>query len=439
MEQRTRILPIDDDEIEIMVANSSSPTLDRTERIEGTAPTTDDVGRAQTDRTKTGHLAVDPTEMLERTIDELRHENEVVLDRLQLVGSAAKVGIWEYDFRTDELWVSDELAAIYGLDATALTWPEFASRVHPDDVVSELRRPTPSYPFGEANEFLIRVRHRDGEYRTIRSRSVTVGDHTGPVKKLGTHIDVPEDALLRANDELAEANERLRQFAYLASHDLRSPVRGISQLVSFLVEDHGDALPAGAIEMLAKIKGRADRMAQLVGDLLHFATSDLADIGAELCDLKRLIDDVVEMVETHGKQIVIDGTESLRCSLAVSPFTVCLRNLIDNACKHHDRPSGTVRVSATQQDGLLVVTVTDDGPGISEAEQRKIFEPFYTTTPGQGSGIGLANVLRTATNHGATIDCSSTGAGSTFTLRWPIDEDGDGRAPSGLEPAAWSV
>lgn len=358
------------------------------------------------------------TQLIE-IIGRLQSDNEVMAGRLRTVGLAAKVGIWEYDFEQESLWVSDELAAIYGLGPT-MTWADFISRIHPDDMDTRLERPTPSLPFGELNQFLIRVRHADGEYRTIRSRSVTIGSGDTPHKKVGAHIDVSEDEAMLVNGELAEANERLRQFSHLASHDLRSPLRGIRHLVSFIDEDHGETLPPEVMRMMSQIAQRAGQMDRLVEDLLRYSTGSLRQVMVEHCDVNRLVFDIARLVEPRGCSLNTSTTVDGHVSVAASPLTICIRNLIDNACKHHDKVGGTVDASVVLEADTLVVVIADDGPGLSDGVAERMFEPFFTTKSQDGSGIGLAHVARTAEQYGADLSYETVaGRGTTFTLRWP--------------------
>ncbi len=350
----------------------------------------------------------------------LEEDNEAYRERLRLVGGAAKVGIWDYDFRHRELWVSDELAAIYGVEPGELTWPAFVSRIHPDDVPAEVEQPTPSFPFGSVNEFFFRVRHADGRYRSIRSRSVTVGEGGTPHRKLGAHIDMSEDALLSTNERLAEANERLRQFAYLVSHDLRSPLRGVRSLLAIAAEDHGEDLPAEVLEVLDMVEDRVGRMGRLVDDLLTYATSDLASIEPELCDIGQLVDDIIATLDYRASKVEVDAA-TVACRVPISPLTVCVRNLVDNACKHHHRADGTVAVAAEVTDGWLVITVADDGPGIPEGAIGRIYDAFYSSNRAEGSGLGLAHVRRAIEKYSAVLECDSeVGRGTTFTIRWPL-------------------
>lgn len=348
-------------------------------------------------------------------------ELERLQQRLRLIGQAARLGFWEYDFETGELWTSDELAALYGVEPAELTWPEFVSRLHPDDVVAPLERPTPSYPFGESNEFFFRVRHADGSYRSIRSRSVTYGEGDVPVRKLGVHIDMSDDAMFRAA-RLSEANERLRHFAYMASHDLRSPVRGIRMILDFIAEDHRDSLPGEVLERLEMVAERAGRLDRLVVDMLDYASADFDDLGSSPVDPGELITEVVRTIDHRQCRIEVDAALDGEVRVAGRPLAGCIRNLVDNACRYHDKPAGTVTVAATVDGPWLRVDVVDDGPGIPAAQREHLFEPLRTSDPAGSSGLGLAHVHRVVERYRGSLDVETEpGAGTRFTLRWPVE------------------
>lgn len=373
------------------------------------------------------------SERLARRLSEADDELLELRERLRMVGSSAKVGIWEYDFRTDTLWVSDELAAMYGYSAEEFTWERFVSCLHPDDVVSELKRPTPSFPFGEVNEFIFRFRHADGDFRTIRSRSTTYGSGDTPHRKIGAHIDMSSDTLLHLNSKLAEANERIAQFSRIASHDLRSPLRAIKGLAFLTLHDPDSSLSPSGVEHLERVINRIGHMDRLVCELLEYSSSGLDEVAPTETDVDQVLDDVVQLIDPGDLAIEVDSTVG-RVTTTASPLTICVRNMIDNACKHHDRNDGTVRVRARLEDRWLEIVVSDDGPGIPEAHQEKIFEPFYSTNSESGTGLGLAHVKRVVEQYDGSLDLESTpGQGSTFTVRWPVTATGgDRRAP--LEP-----
>ena len=367
-------------------------------------------------------------------LEELKNENERLAgrlsdannellelrERMRMVGSSAKVGIWEYDFRLDTLWVSEELAAMYGYTPEKLTWPKFVSCLHPDDLVSELERPTPSFPFGKVNEFIFRFRHADGEFRTIRSRSTTYGVGDVPHRKMGAHIDMSSDTLLHLNSQLAEANERISQFSRIASHDLRSPLRAINSLAFLVLHDPDSELSPSAVDHLERALNRIGQMDQLVRDLLDYSTAELDDVLATPTNVDRILRDVVDLVDHRGLTIEVDSNVGTVVTTA-SPLTICVRNLVDNACKHHDGTDGQVTVTGRLDGDWLELIVEDDGPGIDDVHRNRVFEPFYSSDMEKGSGLGLAHVNRVVEKYNGHLDLDSVpGEGTTFTLRWPI-------------------
>ncbi len=359
------------------------------------------------------------SERLSRRLAEANNELEELRERLRMVGSSAKVGIWEYDFRRDALWVSDELAAMYGYTPAELTWDKFVSCLHPDDVVAALERPTPSFPFGKVNEFIFRFRHADGDFRTVRSRSTTYGVGDTPHRKIGAHIDMSSDTLLHLNSKLAEANERLSRFSSIASHDLRSPLRTINSLAYLTLHDPDSALSAMAVKHLERVINRVGHMDQMVSDLLAYSTADLDEVTPSPVDIDEALFTIVELVDSQDLTVEIASAVGTVLT-TVSPLTICVRNLVDNACKHHDQMDGTVLVTSSFDERWLEVMVSDDGPGIPEHHQERIFEPFYSSNTESGTGLGLAHVRRVVDKYDGHLSLDSVpGKGTTFTLRWP--------------------
>ena len=355
-------------------------------------------------------------------IDSTAGDLQRLRERLHLIGTVARFGLWEYDFRDDSLWVSDELAALYGMEPGDLSWPEFASRIHPDDRVKQLERPTPSFPFGEVNEFLIRVRHVDGTYRHIRSRSTTYGTGEVPERKLGVHFDLSNDSVFKLA-RLSEANDRLRQFTYMASHDLRSPLRAIRGLVSIIEADHGESLHAEVSDLLSQMADRAQLLDRMVTDTLDYAAADLEDVRPAPTDLDELLETVVASTDHRQCRVRLCSTVDGPVSIAGCAVAGCVRNLLDNACKYHDKPAGEVSISASATEDWLRIEVSDDGPGIPESIRAKMFEPFRTSDRKRGTGLGLAHVRHQVDKHNAAVDVvSDPPNGTTITLRWPLGD-----------------
>ena len=224
--------------------------------------------------------------------------------------------------------------------------------------------------------------------------------------------------------ELRQANVKLEEFTYVASHDLRSPLRGIADLVEWIQDDLGADPPPEVMRNLGRVSQRIQRMERLIDDLLCYAQAGRAATEFEAVDLLALVRGIQEI------QPVPAGM-TLELDLAVPPFQAtrtpletALRNLIGNAVKHHDRPTGRIAIHSREDDSYCVVSVVDDGPGIPGTVRERIFKLFRTLPASErgGSGIGLALTKRIVEVHGGRIEVESplaNGRGSCFRFWWP--------------------
>lgn len=223
---------------------------------------------------------------------------------------------------------------------------------------------------------------------------------------------------------LRQANANLEEFTYVASHDLRSPLRGIADLVEWIQGDLTDDAPQEVLKNLGRISLRIGRMERLIDDLLSYARAGRAATQYQFVDLQEVVQGILE-IEPIPEGFVID------LQLAVAPFQATrtpletvLRNLIGNAVKHHDLTEGHIRVQAREDDSYCEVSITDDGPGIPGASKDRIFKLFQTLTASErgSSGIGLALTKRLVEVHGGRIEVTSPvseGRGACFRFWWP--------------------
>ncbi|WP_176695368.1 ATP-binding protein [Phaeobacter sp. B1627] len=229
-------------------------------------------------------------------------------------------------------------------------------------------------------------------------------------------------ALQASKEELERSNAELDTFAYVASHDLRSPLRTIQNAVIWLEEDLSEHFTEDTRDSMDIILRRTRRMEQLLEDLLLHSrigrnTPQSPMISGE--DLIRRIQDLAQQREGFSIQ-ADDSFASL--TVEKTPLVQVLTNLVSNAIKHHDKTTGTVSLSVSQTADMLTFTVTDDGPGIPERYQAKVFDMFTTLQPRdkvEGSGMGLAIVRKYAEVAGGTVSVLSEGRGCRFTLTWP--------------------
>lgn len=227
----------------------------------------------------------------------------------------------------------------------------------------------------------------------------------------------------RAELRLRAANDQLEEFTYVASHDLRSPIRGIANLIEFIREDFGDQAPQPVQKNLARMGERIDAMEKLIDDLLTYARSGRRTAEVKEIKLRELVDEVLALENPPASiQIIVDVADEC-FNGARTPFATVLRNLISNAIKHHDRTDGMINISIRLAHDQCVMEVSDDGPGIPEAAQKRVFRLFQTLNASErkGVGLGLALVQRLVSGHGGTIALFSNDdqRGSMFRVRWP--------------------
>ena len=232
-----------------------------------------------------------------------------------------------------------------------------------------------------------------------------------------------EQRVAERTEELTLRNAELDQFAYVASHDLKAPLRAIEHLAAWINEDVGDLLPARSKQHLAKLRNRTTRMVRLLDDLLLYAragrfqySTHRVDIGAMLADIIRLV------TPPQGFNVTVQGPMPVFVTSRV-PLEMVLRNLIDNAIKHHHRADGWVYITANQPGNMLEFAVVDDGPGIDPIFHERIFQMFQSLQSHdlvEGSGMGLAVVKKTVEGQGGSLRvASSKDQGATFYFTWP--------------------
>jgi len=246
----------------------------------------------------------------------------------------------------------------------------------------------------------------------------------GRVLTCVTLVDQTERS--RSDLLLRNANARLEEFAGVASHDLRSPLRGMALILESLRETlgaEGASVPAAIKRDLDRLDERIAGMASLIEDLLDFARSTS---GARLPETIRLADLVAEVL---ALQDLPDGM-TLSTDLPDAPLTTpriplatVIRNLVSNAVKHHDRPDGRLWLEARFDGGMCVLDIIDDGPGIPENARERIFRLFKTVgTKAPGStGMGLTVAQQLAILHGGSIAVHDRagGRGTCMRLTWP--------------------
>ncbi|WP_458782208.1 sensor histidine kinase [Arthrobacter sp. D3-16] len=246
-----------------------------------------------------------------------------------------------------------------------------------------------------------------------------------------------EYILLLADDrtEITRTEEIRNDFVANVSHELKTPVGAISLLAEALESSADDEQ---AVRRFAKrMHKESGRLAALVQDIIELSRLQGASVAQEgrPVDVNAVIAEAVDRsqlpAESKNIRIVVGGRIEGKVFGDQDLLVTALRNLIDNAIRYS--PANTrVGIGVRSRDGLVSISVTDQGEGLSPEDQERVFERFYRVDSARsrhtgGTGLGLSIVKHVASNHGGEVTLwSQPGQGSTFTLRLPEMEGPDG-------------
>jgi PAS domain S-box-containing protein len=238
---------------------------------------------------------------------------------------------------------------------------------------------------------------------------------------IATVVDITERK--RTEIQLREAKARLEEFSYVASHDLRSPIRGIANLIEFLREDLGEDARPELLRHVDRMAQRVEAAEKLITDLLAYARAGKRETSTDSVSLAKLVPWIVELEGfPEGFNVEFDVPEETFAG-SETAIAMVIRNLISNAVKHHDKGEGTISVRGWFEHNWVVIEVADDGPGIPESAQDRVWRLFQRLNPGNGggSGLGLALVRRLVEGNGGAISLQSVDGerGTTFRVQWP--------------------
>ena len=222
---------------------------------------------------------------------------------------------------------------------------------------------------------------------------------------------------------LQRKNEELDQFAHIVSHDLKAPLRGIDNVITWIEEDHSTELPPKISEYIQLIKGRLLRAENMIRGILMYARVGRQIPEREHINLNALLQDIAEnLMIRPGLRLEIQDNLPEIYSEKI-PLQQVLSNLISNAIKYHDKPQGYIKVYLRNSIDHYIFFVEDNGPGISKTYHEKIFVIFQTLQERdsfESTGVGLAIVKKILDDRKQRITVTSEPEhGTVFSFTWP--------------------
>ncbi len=367
-------------------------------------------------------------------------------ERFSLITCGTRDGIWDWDLTTDQIYFSPRWKTMlnYQEDELANNFSTLQALIHPDDLGVALDNWTTCME-GETDGFTVeyRLKNKHGSYTWIRCRGITLHNDDGnPIRIAGSHTDISDqkqalavmEHMQRETQAKAEAlehsNRELDQFAYIASHDLKAPLRAIANLSQWIEEDLEEVMTDDTRKQMGLLRGRVQRLEGLINGILQYSRVGRVDMKTEMVDTTLLLAEVLDgLAPPPG--LHIDIALDMPCLVtAPLPLSQVFGNLLSNAIKYHDRPdSGHIAVSARNlKGGGYEFSVADDGPGIAPEFHDKVFQIFQTLNARdkvESTGIGLTVVKKVVEQLGGEITLESAeGEGSTFRFTLPEDSGG---------------
>jgi PAS domain S-box-containing protein len=264
------------------------------------------------------------------------------------------------------------------------------------------------------------LRDAEGSVYGILTHAVEVTEQV----RARQQIEEKAEQLARLTRELEQSNRELDQFAYVASHDLKAPLRGIANLTQWIEEDLGDRVMGESKEHMALLKGRVNRMEALIDGILDYSRAGRVRAEAEQVDVGELVGEVVELLAPPPEVEVVVAPNMPSILTERVPLQQVFMNLVGNAIKYNRRPGGRVDVSAAPEgEERWRFAVADNGPGIAPQYHERIWQIFQTLNARdkvEGTGIGLSVVRKLVESRGGRVWLESdVGCGATFNFTWP--------------------
>ncbi len=414
-----------------------------------------------------GYLMLDeyatPYRMLGSMMDvtTLRHAEELAevnKEEKRFLAESMPLILWTADPKGVVNFVNEQFTMYTGKSLHELQQEGWKSVLHKDDMVVWEAKWLQAVKHKEDFSMEMRIRHHEGRHDWFLHRTRVQKDMDGRSSVLvGTSTDINEQkmaaeimerriqertlALQRANQELEGSNAELQQYAFVASHDLKEPLRKIHMFGNMLKERYQSDMEDKAVDYLNRIINSSSRMTNLINDLLRFSrlsqASFFEQVNLEVI-IKEILSDLEILIQEKNAKVSVSPMPVIEA--VPGQLRQVFQNLLSNAFKFSSKDvQPIISITATRikersfeskadPDGPFVcISITDNGIGFDEKYLDKIFVLFqrlHTKDQYEGTGIGLAVTRKIIDKHNGLITAHSREKeGATFTIILPVKQD----------------
>jgi PAS domain S-box-containing protein len=284
---------------------------------------------------------------------------------------------------------------------------------------------------GFVKDYPLEIRHKNGELTPVLYNASVYRDENGEIIGIFaaardiSQLKKAEIKLEKLVDKLEISNKELEEFAYVASHDLKEPLRMITSFLNLLEKRYGNELDDDAADFINYAVDGAQRMDEMINDLLEYSRVSSKERKFEYIQSERVVEQVLKnlrsLIDENSAIITYDKLPMIYANK--HQMVQLFQNLISNAIKYCDKKIPRIYISATKKDDNYLFSIEDNGIGIDQAHLKRIFTIFqrlHTRKEYEGSGIGLAISKKILQKHHGKIWAESEpGIGTTFYFTLP--------------------
>ena len=344
-------------------------------------------------------------------------EIKKLTERVQLATNGAKIGIWDWDIKKNELLWDKKMYELYGIKEKDFenAFKAWQKGIHPDDKVHDNEEIQKALKGEKKFDTEIRVIWPDESMHYLTSFAEVIRNEQGePVRMVGVNWDITNEKnyqqqIEESKAQLEAVNKELESFSYSVSHDLRAPLRSITGYSQIVMEDYQDKLDDEGKRLLNIIKDNTDKMGKLIDGLLAFSRLGRKEVSKKDIDNTKLVNEIIEGVKHRNpdRKIKWQVKDLPTAKGDYEMIKQVWENYIINAVKYsRKKEMAEIEIGGTKKDKEIIFYVKDNGAGFDMKYYDKIFAVFqrlHGHDEFEGTGVGLANVQKIVTKHGGRV------------------------------------